>query len=71
MQWGEGTILPPSWTSDAEKCPTLGSEFDGNYLVLRKAHELGTMVIASPYRSRCWGTERWNSFPKVTQLVRN
>lgn len=69
---GEGTILPHSGTSDAESCPTLGLELDGNYLVLRKACELGTMVIASPpYKGRHWGTERWNSFPEVVQLVRN
>lgn len=71
MQCGEGTIFPHSWTLDAERCPTLGLELDGNYLVFRKAYELGTMVIASPpYKSRHWGTERWSTFPKVVQLVR-
>lgn len=69
---GGGVIFPHSWTSNAERCPTLGLELDGNYLVLRKACELGTMAIASPpYKSRRWGTERWSTFPKVVQLVRN
>lgn len=40
---------------------------------LKKARELDIVVIGPPppYTRRGWDTERWNNFPKVTQLVRD